>query len=250
MGKTIEKNANFKNGMFYFVTDKNFYQPGETVTGDIKMRFTKAMDPKNIMIEVKGRERVKYTGLSKDIRANDVYQKSRIMDKSEVVYTSKGVKQPGDYTVPFTFKLPAKCPSSFNYMEDQSMLKKVKLAKCHSEVKYTLKAAMDSKDFGLVEFKEQIPVIKMDKAGKKNFSQTINLNNFAGRKYGSTRFDVENKKAVFTPSDKMETTVTIDNQDSGLDVEKLEIAFYQQIRLSKPGNQIKGLDREFTNLIG
>lgn len=154
MGKTIEKSAVFKNGLFYFVTDKNFYRPGEKVTGLVKIRVTKQMDIKNIMIDIKGRESVKYTGLSKDIKANDVYHKSRIMDKEEVIFTSKGPLTPGDYTVPFTFKLPAKCPNSFNYMEDQSMLKKVKLTKSQAEIKYTLKAMMDTEKFGVVEFKE------------------------------------------------------------------------------------------------
>jgi len=250
MGKTIEKSAAFKNGLFYFVTDKNFYRPGETVTGLIKIRCTKQMELKNILIEAKGRETVKYTGTSKDILANDVYHKSRIMDKNEVVFTSKGPLTPGDYTVPFSFKLPAKCSNSFNYMEDQSMLKKIKLARSHAEVKYTLKAIMDTNDFGLVEFKEQVPVIKDQQKGKKNFSQTIKLSNFAGKNHGTTRFDIDNKKSVFTPTEQMQTTITIDNQDSGIDVEKLEIALYQHVRLSKPGNSIKGLDREFTNLIG
>ena len=116
------------------------------------------------------------------------------------------------------------------------MLKKIKLAKSHAEVKYTLKATMDSAEYGPVHFKSQIPVIKVEKTNKKNFSQTISLNNFAGTKYGTTRFDIENKKSVFTPSDKLDTTVTIDNQDSGLDVEKLAISLYQKIRLEKPGN--------------
>jgi len=48
----------------------------------------------------------------------------------------------------------------------------------------------------------------------------------------------------------LKTIVTIDNQDSNIDVERLEVALYQHVKLSKPGNIIKGLDREFTNLIG
>jgi hypothetical protein len=59
MGNT-DSRCSFDGGYFHLGTTKPMYMPGETVTGQISIRTTVCLPARHIMLEIKGKEKVRW----------------------------------------------------------------------------------------------------------------------------------------------------------------------------------------------
>ena len=74
------------------------------------------------------------------------------MEFRGVCFTFTEMLQPGDYAIPFEFVLPEGIPGSVCYRDDTRMDK----PKC--EVKYTIKAVLNSNDNRVLKYKQMLVV--------------------------------------------------------------------------------------------
>ena len=102
----IDSRAKFEGGYLFVKTDKPFYYPNNIVYGKIYIRAEAPLQPKDIEIQVKGKEEtdMKYYTFTKD----------HIKFKATCFSfpLNYGPLNPGDYIIPFEFKLPDNIPAS------------------------------------------------------------------------------------------------------------------------------------------
>ena len=131
------------------VTEFPFYEPGNTVTGTIYLRLHQALSGvKGIKLSVKGGRTISIDsvyfeqnseGQLEETQKTFTEKKAFLHYDKEVINFSSSELAPGDYSVRFSFKLPAKLPSSFNWHGKT-------ISKAKIKVKYYVKATLDCID--------------------------------------------------------------------------------------------------------
>jgi hypothetical protein len=125
-------------------TDEQLYNPGSVVTGKISIRCTGPCDPNQIVLYVKGVEKVSFkTRETHEVDGRQETREVKRRHKKDIFRYSAPVfifsapqLNVGDYTIPFSFTMPAVLPSSFQFI-DHHMWEKPK-----GKIKYTIKACM------------------------------------------------------------------------------------------------------------
>ena len=131
------------------VTEFPFYEPGNTVTGTIYLRLHQALSGvKGIKLSVKGGRTIFFDNVLYQKNSegqleemHSIFQKKKAFlhyDKNVTNFSSSELA-PGDYSVRFSFKLPAKLPSSFIWKGKTRQHAQIK-------VKYYVKATLDCID--------------------------------------------------------------------------------------------------------
>ena len=117
----IDSRAKFEGGYLFVKTDKPFYYPNNIVYGKIYIRAEVPLQPKNIEIQVKGKEETFfYTEDGDDGEGNTNPKKYWTYTKDHIKFKATcfsfplnyGPLNPGDYIIPFEFKLPDNIPAS------------------------------------------------------------------------------------------------------------------------------------------
>lgn len=147
MGNQIDKRAQFEGGYLYVKTDKPFYLPGENVLGKIYLRTEVPIDATDIQIHVKGKEKLNFeTGEGKS-KAYHSHKKLLFEFKNEV-WKFEGTLQPGDYTLPFEFMLPASLPASCVFSKSNDFNRP------RIKVKYAIKSTISTPDNKAITYKQ------------------------------------------------------------------------------------------------
>ena len=160
----IDTRAQFQGGYIYVKTDRPYYYPGNTVYGKIYIRTQTYMEPQHIEIYVKGKEKASFYEFEnherrdadgtvhRERRRHHRYYSRKIMHFKGVCFTFQGPLNPGDYTIPFEFTLPANMPSSIIYenrnREDHPWCK----------VKYTAQAILVMRNNTTLKYKQWIVI--------------------------------------------------------------------------------------------
>lgn len=105
----IDSRAKFGNGYIYVKTDLEFYNPGQQVTGSAYLRIFNAIDAKQLMIRIKGTEKVSFwdhetkwegQGAERKSKRVDVKRKAKrqfMTMRMPLFVFAEGPLQPGDY---------------------------------------------------------------------------------------------------------------------------------------------------------
>ena len=123
MGNALDSRSQFQGGYIYVKTDKPFYYPGSKVYGKIYIRTEVALDASFLEIKVKGKEKASFvrTETYQDgdqSRTRHIKEKlhRKILEFKGTCFTfQQPYLNPGDYTIPFEFDLPAHLPASIAY---------------------------------------------------------------------------------------------------------------------------------------
>ncbi len=121
----IDSRAHSNYGYMVVQTDAQMYNPGQQVTGRISIRCTSPCDPQQIMIYVKGVEKLSF--MERETRTHEVdgrretthvdvkrrQKKDIFRYQSPVFVFTQPMLYPGDYSIPFSFMMPTGLPSSF-----------------------------------------------------------------------------------------------------------------------------------------
>ena len=119
MGSSSSKGKNHqdasKYGDLYLQTDKSTYFAGETVTGHIYLNLLQPYPGSQLCLKLKGNEA---SHIVKRVKRGDHYYNHKYSEKSETVRETSPVYtfdalMPGQFTIPFSFMIPAKLPPSF-----------------------------------------------------------------------------------------------------------------------------------------
>ena len=122
----IDSRACFEGGYVYVKTDKPYYYPGNVVLGKIYIRTEVPMSAANLEIRVRGKEKASFLrretyhtgeGENRQTHTRVIKEKlhKKILEFRGSCFTFQGPLMPGDYTIPFEFKLPDCLPSSIMY---------------------------------------------------------------------------------------------------------------------------------------
>jgi hypothetical protein len=117
----IDSRSHHSCGYMVVQTSQPIYNPGTPVSGSIYLRITAVCAPREILIDVKGVEKVSWK--DRETHNVDGRQETREVkrrDKRDIfryknpcfAFTLPQL-MPGDYSIPFSFMMPANLPSSF-----------------------------------------------------------------------------------------------------------------------------------------
>jgi len=182
MGNALDSRAQFDGGYLYVKTDRPYYYPGNIVYGKIYIRTSVPMQAQHIEIKVKGKEKASYYRKEiiehrdgDNVRREERWIKERfnrkIMDFKGICFNFQGPLNPGDYTVPFEFKLPDGLPSSM-------IFKRTDLRERPSvKVKYSIRATVTTHDKKQLKYKQWLILHEPPVQFQENAmsEQTINL---------------------------------------------------------------------------
>jgi hypothetical protein len=136
-------------------TDRPYYYPGNTVFGKIYIRADVPMDPSSIEIFIKGKVEASFietTGSGKNRSRRQRNYDKKIIHFKGTCFIFKEPLNPGDYTIPFEFTLPASIPASIIF--DRKDHHDHPFAK----VKYTAQAIMVMKNKSILKYKQWLVV--------------------------------------------------------------------------------------------
>lgn len=111
----IDSRACIEGGYMYVKTNQPFYHPGNTVYGKIYIRADQVIDAKWLEIKIEGKEKssFKYTHQDGDrTETRKAKAEKKIFDFRGSAFNFETHLNPGDFTVPFEFTLPARIPAS------------------------------------------------------------------------------------------------------------------------------------------
>lgn len=158
---------------------------GEPITGKIYLNLTMGFPASTLEIEVKGKEKCKWTtresqqvkeGENTKTEFVDVYHKNEkkiITYKVPVFYFPGGMAPPGQYTFPFSFALPSNIPATLFYCG---------VDKAVARIRYTLKAALETGigfNVKKMQFKQTLVIRQPNYATALNPMQTDTRNVYA-----------------------------------------------------------------------
>lgn len=142
----LDSKYKFEHGSIYCQTDKAYFMAGEQITGNIYLNLTMSYPASSLEIEVKGKEKLKWTTRENRQVNNEGNQRNEFVDvhhknekkvitfKSPVFYFPGGMAPPGQYTFPFSFALPANIPASLYWNGTDNG---------RAKIKYKLKASLE-----------------------------------------------------------------------------------------------------------
>lgn len=156
----IDSRAQFEGGYLYVKTDRPYYYPGNKILGKIYIRTMVPMNAKQVEIKVKGKEHASYWRTETHTHRNNDGStrtetrhvkerfKRKILEFKAPCFTFQGPLNPGDYTIPFEFTLPANIPSSMMYKNPNHR------DKPSAKIKYSIRAVVDTHDKKVLKYKQ------------------------------------------------------------------------------------------------
>lgn len=244
----IDSRCRYDFGYLVVQTDQQLYNPGSQVTGRISIRCTNHCEPKQIILYVRGVEKVSF--MDNETRTHEVdgrretrtvvvkRRHKKEIFKQEVpafVFTAP-LLQPGDYSIPFSFVMPAGLPSSFQYI-DQHIWQKPK-----GKVKYTIKARMiDSHTKELMRHKQVLILREQGEAFQQNIVHTDenNISTWCCMSQGVSRVTTTFEKNVFEPHETCKAIVSIDNSQCNLQIQNVRLCLEQELVLTTGGHTFR-----------
>lgn len=163
----------FRNGELFVKTAQPFYEKGQVVTGKIYIYVVNAFVPNSILMQVKGKEKVRFEMRYHHGHRTDYVERKGIMrflDFEDDAFKFNGQPlMPGHYIIPFEFKLPTDIPSSMQFKDERHKDKPCMKIKFHIRVNLLCQNEQDNMLY------KQIMVIRTAvppfKEGEKNLQQ-------------------------------------------------------------------------------
>ena len=120
MGNAMDNRSQFEGGNLYVKTDKTFYYKGDTVYGKIYIRCSRPMQANFLELDIKAKEKASHWDwvTRMDDFGNEVTEQVKVrfgekfFEFKQNCFKFNEPLAPGDYTIPFEFKLPTWAPGS------------------------------------------------------------------------------------------------------------------------------------------
>lgn len=128
---------------------------------------------------------------------------------------------PGDYSIPFSFNMPAGLPSSFQFIDDKIWQRP------KGKVKYSIKAMMlDHHGKELMRHKQVLILREMGDAFRENISHndSHNISTWCCCSQGVSSVNTTFDKNVFEPHELCKAVVNIDNSQCNLEITNVRLA--------------------------
>lgn len=188
------------------------------------------MNPSFLEIYVKGKEKASFkyrdTITHRDgdggTRTEHIdrweYVSKKILQFKGNCFTFQGALAPGDYTIPFEFKLPNNVPASMLFENRQNHNEPV------VKIKYTIQAILNMQDRSVLKYKQWLVLHEPPVPFEPNSSsqQTVPLTVFCCCGKGTSKLDVTFSKNVFYSNEIAYADVKVDNSQSQLRVKEIE----------------------------
>jgi hypothetical protein len=180
------------------------------------------MECKKVHIHIRGREKTKWEqtriehkeGGEMETHHDKYKERNAFYEKKHKLFEfPDGELEPGDYQIPFSFKLKDNLPSSF-FIKPKNSPQSVK-----AKIKYIIKAEMDvdGKDY---KYKQILIVREKSGKEKKDFKQSDDAKVavcFCLDK-GACNITCEFDSNTFSPTDDVDCKVIVDNSKCALEV--------------------------------
>ena len=159
-------------------------------------------------------------------------QVKKIIDFNGTCFVFQYELEPGDFTIPFEFVLPAKIPGSVMFRDDTMR------ESPRAEVKYYIKSIITYKDNDLepVIFRSLLKVLEQPSEDSKSYivPKTITTSRFLGcLMKGETTVSLYMKKKIYFTNDELDIDVIIDNKNCQYDIDLVQVELIQQLSLMR-----------------
>lgn len=238
----LDSRYKYDYGYMAVQTANPIYNPGSMVTGTIYLRIGVPTPARQVMIQVKGTEKVSW--MDTETETVDGRQEQREVKRraqTEILHfqnpcyvISVPMLMPGDYTIPFQFMLPPNLPSSFQFMRHE-MHQKPK-----GKVKYHVKAFVEDHHGKTIMKNKQVLIVREQ---GDNFQTNINrtdehnITTWCCVNQGRSRITTNFEKNVFEPHEACKAFLTIDNSGCNLNMEHVSLSLEQELVLNTSGHR-------------
>lgn len=223
-------------GSIFVKLSKDSYSPGEQVSGVILLHLKSDHNDPKVWLQINGHEKLEIaeSRLATITLGSEDHMMKRegrpLFDYRLPAYIFRGSFIPaGSYTIPFSFILEKDIPSSFEYnfeMHDEE---------CIVQVEYHISAQIE--EFGtknyMLEYDMRFAVNQAVDYTEARIREEV-----SGRVKSCFCFDrgyldvvAELDKNVYSPNETATLTLEIDNSESKVSIEKINVALYQELKI-------------------
>lgn len=234
--------ANNTHGGIVVQLENSSYQIGAEVVGMIHMSLTTDISRSTLYLCFVGKEKTKWVE-SRRVSHRDfdgkVHNTTEFIDHSGKLYICKysfpiiawdaGISQ-GNYSMPFSFRLPDNVPGSFNYEKGSNL----------ASISYKIKMKLVGVSNELVKGKTLIHIRQnFDARFNQEISQNINahLKTWCCVDKGTCKISASYPQNSYNPSQIVQCHAQIDNSQSKLEVTGVVCNLCYSIRLKDHGGQ-------------
>lgn len=236
-GKHHERGREF--GELYVQTDSPYYQPGATVSGFVFLNLLKPYPGEDIKLKIKGLEKTCIIGHKEEefydpVRGVNIRsQKEHVTSDAAVCFNQstkifdfgpRELLEPGQYTFPFSFRLPLHIPGTFHHVEHN----------LRASITYTAEAFLSSKGelAPKISYKHRFIVVEGSQTEEESIKEsTLTVIKLCGCciPYGSVELCAYFDKNAFKPGDSIKAFVKVDNSSSTAQISSVSVTLKQYI---------------------
>ncbi|OMJ68275.1 hypothetical protein SteCoe_34328 [Stentor coeruleus] len=228
--------ANNAHGGMAVQLENSSYQTGAEVVGMIHISLTASISPSTLYLCFVGKEKTKWveartvshTGPDGKIQHTTEYDhhsgKHYVCKYSFPIMKWDGGINQGNYSMPFSFRLPDNVPGSFNYEKDSNL----------ASISYKIRMKLVGTSNELVKGKTLIHIRQnFDERFNQEISQNINakLKTWCCVDQGTCKINVSYPQNSYNPSQIVQCHAQIDNSQSKLVVAGVVCNLFYSIRL-------------------
>jgi len=232
----IDSRCKYEYGYMMVQTSQPLFNPGQVVSGSIYLRVGMPCPARQIMLEVKGQEKVswidrvtrQHEGRQETFNEKRKAKKEIFHYKNPCFQFTTPMLMPGDYTIPFSFQLPPLIPSSMNF-SDTTLQSRPK-----AKVKYHIKSILEDFHGKTAMVNKQVLILReMGDSFQTNISQAHSnrMKTWCCVDQGPSAVSVNFEKNIFEPHEVCKANVSVDNSQCNLNVNHVRLAIEQELTL-------------------
>jgi hypothetical protein len=229
--------SKYAYGHMIVQTSQQIYNPGSQISGSIYLRVTAPAPARQVLIEVKGTEKVGFVdfeyktheGRQERVEVKRKHERTIFMFTAPCFTFTVPQLQPGDYTIPFSFVMPPNLPSSLQFIRHHMT------AKPKAMVKYQIKGSLvDDHAKVLMKHKQVLILREMGESFETNITRTDehNITTWCCVNQGSSRITTNFEKNVMEPHDTCKAFINIDNSLCNLNMAHVSLSLEQEITMT------------------
>ncbi|KAG2520125.1 hypothetical protein BBO99_00005721 [Phytophthora kernoviae] len=240
MGKLAKAFGLDKKGKIGLAVEKPSYIAGELVRGTIYVDIHESIACDALVLKVTGKEKVEFTHIRREIRDGEsvgVEQRDHVSRDKEffkqklVIFDTQGQNyEPGRYTYPFQYQLPAELPGAFKL----SGYSNWDIENLSAKIKYKFKATLDVGGFFASDLKADCDLV----VHGRNFQALVPSEDSVTQEVkflccfsrGTCQLAVAMNKSVYLPGETAQLQCNISN-GSTVEISTMRCRLYQDVRV-------------------
>ena len=241
MGNQGSSDKYNKNGGIGMQLENYHLMTGEEVQGTIYISLQQAIAPSTLYLIFLGKEETRWVESHKETYriAGEKFTRSvtdeykghkKICNFKYPIHEFQNPIMPGDFSMPFTFKLPQNIPGSFEYSNGSTSAK----------IEYKFHAKLLSRENQNFKGKVLIHLKQPDynRHSSVEASVVANLSTWCCLNKGTCKIHVDHASDGYTPSQTATLTVQVDNSLSKLNVTEILCRLIMTIRIKNNDERV------------